>query len=342
MIKIKKSGDLLKENVDALVNTVNCVGIMGKGVALQFKMAFPDNFTTYKKACDNKEVQIGEMFICKMGKLFNPKYIINFPTKKHWKEKSRIEYIQKGLEDLTNKTKELNIRSIAIPPLGTGSGGLDWADVKPLIESKLRKLSDVQVILFAPSKSPEANKLKIETKKPKMTQGRAFLISLLENYKKAGYKTTLLEIQKLMYFLQESGVKLRLQYEKARYGPYANNLHHVLQIIERHYIKGYGDRTYSSQISILPEGIEKAHEYMKEHPQALGNFKKVLDLIEGFETPYGLELLSTVHWTIKKEKICEIRKILRSIQNWNPRKKWLFSIIHIQVAKQRLEEKKFT
>ena len=341
MIKIKKSGDLLKENVDALVNTVNCVGIMGKGVALQFKMAFPDNFNAYKKACDNKEVSIGKMFIYKMDKLFYPKFIINFPTKTHWKEKSKIEYVKKGLEDLTKKTKELNIRSIAIPPLGTGSGGLDWVDVKSIIENKLRELNDVHIVLFAPSKSPEADKLRIETRKPRMTQGRAFLVSLLENYKKAGYKITFLEIQKLMYFLQESGEDLRLRYEKAMYGPFANNLHHVLQIIERHYIKGYGDRTYSSQISLLPEGIKKAHEYMKEHPLELENYKKVLDLIEGFETPYGLELLSTVHWTMKKEKIYELRKIFRSVQSWNLRKKWLFNVNHIQVAKERLEEKEF-
>ena len=232
MITIKQKGDLLKEKVQAYVNTVNCVGIMGKGIALQFKMTYPDNYKQYKKACDKGEVRPGKMFITQINDIFEPKFVINFPTKTHWKAKSKLEYIEKGLTDLVKEITKKNIKSIVIPPLGCGQGGLNWNEVRPLIEDRLSALEDVDVILYAPSKSPEPDKIKIATQKPKITPGRAALIVLLKNYKEVGYKITMLEIQKLMYFLQAAGENLRLRYRKAKYGPYADNLHHVLQAIE--------------------------------------------------------------------------------------------------------------
>jgi len=337
MISIKKRGNLLQENVDALVNTVNCVGVMGKGIALQFKMMFPQNFNEYKRACERNEVKPCKMFIFDRGRLFGPRFIINFPTKVHWKDKSKIEYIKCGLADLIYNIQKLEIKSIAIPPLGSGSGGLEWSEVKPLIIEKMELLRDIKVIVYEPSRSPKPEEIKVSTKKPKMTFGRAALILLLQSYREIGYGLTQLEIQKLMYFLQEAGEPLQLKFEKAKYGPYANNLHHVLQAIENHYIKGYGDRTYESQIHFLPEGIEKADLYWKENPHKLSNFIKVKQLIEGFETPYGLELLATVHWIIKSEGIKNTNEIYEFIQNWTPRKKQLFSIDHIKLAIKRLE-----
>lgn len=341
MIEIRPKGDLLKEPVDALVNTVNCVGVMGKGIALQFKMAFPENFKVYKKACDNKKIQIGKVFVTETGKLFQPKYIINFPTKVHWKEKSKLEYIQKGLDDLIEKIKDIKIKSIALPPLGCGNGGLNWKDVKNIMVQSLKKLDDVKVILFTPSGSPSAKVMKIGTRKPKITPGRAALIGLLKNYKQVGYEITHLEIQKLMYFLQAAGEPLRLIFKKHKYGPYANELHHVLQSIEGHFIKGYGDRTQKIQISLLSEGIKQAEEFLPQHKDTLERFHRVWELIEGFETPYGLELLATVHWTIEKDNIKNLTEIVQSIQTGNPRKKNLFGLKHIQIAKKRLEEKHF-
>jgi len=341
MIEIKKQGDLLQETVDALVNTVNCVGIMGKGIALQFKMAFPKNFEAYEKACNKEEIKIGKVFVTESQELFQPKYIINFPTKMHWKEKSKLEYIEKGMDDLIDKIKELKIKSIALPPLGCGNGGLNWQNVKRIMLQKLEKLTDVKVILFAPSSSPMAKAMKIGTEKPNMTPGRAALIGLLKNYKQVGYEITNLEIQKLMYFLQVAGEPLRLKFEKQKYGPYTNQLHHVLQHMEGHFIKGYGDRTNKILISLLPEGIKQAEEYLPQHQETLERFHRVWELIDGFETPYGLELLSTVHWTIAQEKICNLDNIIQSIRTWNPRKKELFNTNHIQIAKKRLEEKQF-
>lgn len=145
-----KQGNLLEEDAEAIVNTVNCVGVMGKGIALQFKQAFPENFQQYKKACNAKEVQPGRMFTVPTGKLFNPKYIINFPTKRHWRDKSKIEDIQTGLKALVAEVQQLGITSIAIPALGCGNGGLDWVEVKPLIESAFVELPEVRAMIFEP------------------------------------------------------------------------------------------------------------------------------------------------------------------------------------------------
>lgn len=144
-------GNLLKADAQALVNAVNCVGVMGKGIALQFKEAYPENFSAYAKACRDSEVQPGKMFIVPTKCLSNPKYIINFPTKRHWKGKSKIEDVSAGLEALIADVQKLEIKSITIPPLGCGLGGLDWSDVRPLIEQAFLKVPSVRVLVFEPA-----------------------------------------------------------------------------------------------------------------------------------------------------------------------------------------------
>lgn len=143
-------GDLLRADAEALVNPVNCVGVMGRGLAAQFKRAFPANFEGYEKACDRGEVVPGRMFVTQTEELTGPRLIVNFPTKRHWRAKSRIEDVQSGLEALATEVRERGIRSIAIPPLGCGLGGLDWAEVRPLIERAFEPLPDVRVLLFEP------------------------------------------------------------------------------------------------------------------------------------------------------------------------------------------------
>ncbi len=145
-----KCGDMLGEDVEALVNAVNCVGVMGAGIALQFKKAFPENFKAYRKACGKQEVQPGRMFVFAMKELNNPRYIINFPTKRHWREKSCMEDIEAGLQALAAEIRKYGIRSIAIPPLGCGLGGLSWLALKPCIEVAMRPFTDVRTILYAP------------------------------------------------------------------------------------------------------------------------------------------------------------------------------------------------
>jgi len=295
MIEFTK-GNLLEADVEALVNTVNTVGVMGKGIALQFRQAFPENYEAYRKACKRGEVKIGKMFVVATGRLTNPRYVINFPTERHWRNKSRLEDIKKGLEDLVRVVKEKDIRSIAIPPLGCGFGGLRWEEVRPLIVKAFESLPDVQVLIYEPYQAPAADQMKIATKRPRLTKGRAALIVLIDRYAIPGYRLTHLEIQKLAYFFQCAGELLRLNYVKHKYGPYAENLHFVLQRLEGHYLRGYGDRSRRAEIYFLPGAKEEAEAFLQSYPETLQRIDRVARLIYGFETPYGMELLATVHW----------------------------------------------
>ena len=339
MIEIQQ-GNLLKVNAEALVNTVNCVGVMGKGIALQFKQAYHDNFRQYAKACRASEVMLGQMFVVSTDNLFNPRYIINFPTKRHWKGKSKIEDIKSGLTALIQEIKQLGITSIAVPPLGCGNGGLSWKTVKPLIESAFLELPNVQVLLFEPQGTPEADTMQVATEKPQMTRARALFVRLLELYGIPGYRLTMLEIQKLAYFLQITGEPLRLQYIKEKYGPYANNLNHVLQKLEGHYIRGYGDRSREAQIYVLPDGEIAARNFLENAPDAIERLERVSNLINGFETPYGMELLATVHWVVRenREAAEDSERAIELVREWNIRKSELFKPQHIRKAWQRLHE----
>lgn len=348
MIEIKQ-GNLLTEPAQALVNTVNCVGVMGKGIALQFKQAYPENFRQYEKACRAGQVQPGQVFTVATDNLFNPLYIINFPTKRHWKGKSKLEDIKTGLVALVAQVQQLNITSIAIPPLGCGNGGLDWSEVKPLIESAFAALPDVHVIIFEPSGAPAVETMPVASKKPNMTRARALFIRLLELYGIPGYELTKLEIQKLAYFLQVAGEPLRLEYVKHKYGPYAHNLNHVLKHIEGHYIRGYGDGTAkaeSAEIYVLPAGREAAQSFLANDPSAQERLERVSNLINGFETPYGMELLATVHWvgTQETNPVQDSEQTIELVYSWSDglrpivdeRKRTIFKPQHIRKAWQRL------
>lgn len=332
-------GNILKADAEALVNTVNCVGVMGKGIALQFKKAFPDNFKAYEKACRNKEVQIGKMFIQETGSVLNPRFIINFPTKRHWKNKSRYEDIEAGLRALVEDVKRLGISSIAIPPLGSGLGGLDWNRVKLMIEQAFSSLPDVTVLLYEPKGAPAAQTMPVGTTRPRMTEARALFIKLMQQYKQFGYSLTLLEIQKLAYFLQASGQKLRLNYVKHIYGPYAHNLNKVIEVLEGHYIKGYGDTQEPNvKIELLPNAVEDADAFLEKHTEEIQRLNRVSRLVEGFETPYGMELLASVHWLAAHENATSSDDAVKAIQKWSARKRKLFKADHIRIAWKRLEE----
>jgi O-acetyl-ADP-ribose deacetylase (regulator of RNase III) len=334
-------GDLLKAEVDALVNTVNTVGIMGKGIALQFKQAFPKNFKEYERACKRKDVKLGKMFVVKMNDMFQPRYIINFPTKNHWKGKAKIEDIQEGLFDLARVIKKEGIHSIAVPPLGCGNGGLDWNDVQSLIETRLKSIPDVKILVYPPQDAPRPETMKVATEPPSWTSARAAVVALLGAYIVPGYRLSMLEVQKLAYFLQESGESLQLKFEKAQYGPYANNLKHLLQRIDQHFIVGYGDGTSGNLISVKPNALNEAREVLQDKRETLQRLDSVTKLIRGFETPYGLELLSSVHWVIKESPTISnnIESVTKAIHSWNKHKKETFVPRHIQVAWRRLKDR---
>ncbi len=341
MIKYK-NGDILKEDAEALINTVNCVGVMGRGIALQFKKAFPENFKNYAAACKRKEVQAGRMFVYETGLTLNPRYIINFPTKRHWRGKSRMDDIKAGLKALVEVIHQYNIQSIAIPPLGSGLGGLDWADVKPRIETALKQLTEVQVIIYEPVGAPQADNMTHNRRHPVMTAGRAALVELINRYLNGLLDpfVTLLEVHKLMYFMQEAGEPLRLKYQQAHYGPYAENLRHVFNAIEGHLISGYADGgdAPDKQLKLEPGAIRNATAFLKQHEQTRKRFEKVAELVEGFESPFGMELLSTVHWVIKNENVHSLEDAVKHTYAWNARKRQ-FTQRQIAVATARLVKK---
>ncbi len=320
-----QTGDIIAEDAEALVNTVNCVGIMGRGIALQFKNAFPDNFKAYEAACNRGEVQPGRMFVFETGLLTYPRYIINFPTKRHWRGKSRLSDIEAGLDALASEIKSRGIRSVAIPPLGSGLGGLQWNDVRQRIERALSALSDVGIVVFEPRGAPDAREMVPSREVPNMTPGRAALVGLIHRYL-AGLMdpfVTLLEVHKLMYLMQESGEPLNLSYTKAIYGPYAENLRHVLQAIEGHFVTGYADGgdTPDKQLELVPGAVPDASTFLEDNASTRARLDRVADLVEGFETPFGLELLSTVHWVVTQEGAKTVDGVLAQTYAWGDRKR---------------------
>lgn len=332
-------GNLLEANAEALVNTVNCVGQMGKGIALQFKQAFPVNCQLYEAACKRGEVVPGQMFIYDNGDIANPRFIINFPTKQHWRGNSRLEDIAAGLQALVADVRRLGIRSIAVPPLGCGLGGLDWNVVRPLIEQAFAPLPEVRVLLFAPTGTPAAKSMPVRTDRPKLTQARALFLKLMADYQPLDGELTLLEVQKLTYFLQAAGEPLRLNYEAGHYGPYAPNLNKVLQTLEGHYIRGFGDNPAPGRvIELVGDAPTLAEQWLQQADESLARLRRVAELVEGFETPYGLELLSTVHWVAhrggpKHEAPATCADAAyEHIRRWNRRKENLFTREHIGVA----------
>lgn len=323
------SGDILKDDSEAVVNTVNCVGVMGRGIALQFKNAWPENFKAYAAACKRGEVQPGRMFLFETGLLTPPRYIINFPTKRHWRGKSRIEDIEIGLTVLAEMIRVNNIRSIAVPPLGSGLGGLEWMEVRARIEDALQTLVDVRVRVYEPKGAPASDVMTHHREVPAMTAGRAALVELMHRYLFGLLDpfVTLLEVHKLMYFMQEAGEPLRLNFHPAPYGPYAENLRHVLRAIEGHLLAGYADGgdAPAKQLTLVPGAIEDASAFLARHADTHARFDQVATLVEGFESPFGLELLSTVHWVLKHEPKHEPVRTLDDVvactYAWNPRKR---------------------
>ncbi|WP_456326829.1 type II toxin-antitoxin system antitoxin DNA ADP-ribosyl glycohydrolase DarG [Palaeococcus sp. (in: euryarchaeotes)] len=285
MIEYKK-GNILEADVEALVNSVNCVGVMGRGIALQFKNAWPENFKAYAAACRRGEVKPGKMFVFETGYLTNPRYIINFPTKRHWRGKSRIQDIEAGLRALAEEIKHRGIRSIALPPLGCGLGGLNWNEVHGLIEQILGGLTDVKIIVFEPGKTPPLPKSVRREEVPEMTVGRAVLIGLTDRY----IKGHLVQPKKI--------------------------------------------------IELVPGAVDDAQKVLDKQPETKERFERVSRLVEGFESPHGLELLATVHWIATREAPLTTDDLTNKFYSWAERKRQ-FTSRQILLAARVLKEKRW-
>ena len=351
MIKFEQ-GNLLDAKTEALVNTVNTVGVMGKGIALMFKDAFPANFRAYSDACKSKEVEVGRMFVTENAALDGPRWLINFPTKQHWRNPSKLEWVINGLKDLKTVLIAEGIKSIAMPPLGCGNGGLDWAVVRPEIERILGELQDVNIIVFEPT-SKYQNVAK-RSGVNELTPARALLAEMVRRYWVLGIECTYLEVQKLCWFLERSireiGIDnpLELQFKADRYGPYSDKLRHLLDNLDGSYLhcdKRLSDAGPTDTIWFDIERQAFVDLYLKQEGRLplLKVLERTSERIDGFESPLGMELLATVDWLIQREKCTPtVEGIRAGLANWPAgpqaasRKLHLFNERFIELALNKL------
>jgi O-acetyl-ADP-ribose deacetylase (regulator of RNase III) len=323
-------GNLLRDNAQALVNTVNTVGVMGKGLALQFKRAYPDVFATYVAGCRAGEVKPGRIFPVAIP---DGRWVLNFPTKRHWKQPSRIEDIEAGLDDLVRLVGELGLRSIAVPPLGCGNGGLAWATVRLLIVDKLQGL-DVDVRLYGPE-TPAAEDMVPAPQKPLLDRRLAILLGALDRYINESFslgisearRASLLEVHKIAYFLQVVGLPLQLKFDKGRYGPYSPELDRRLAVIEGHYLIGFGDGTGGARadLKLAPGAAEAAELKLAGDEHFSHAWQRISQATLGYNYPEGMELLASVHHLAMVDGgINEPDIVATEMATWNERKRRLF------------------
>lgn len=335
-------GNLLDADAQALVNTVNTVGVMGKGIALQFKERFPSNYKIYSDACKKGFVVVGKMLVVQESTLEGSKVIVNFPTKEEWYKKSQYRFIEEGLKNLVEIIRENEIKSIAIPPLGCGNGGLKWEKIKPLMEYYLSNV-DADVQIFEPNDAiREVLQKETRNKKASLNPARAMLLYALFKYERLGERASLFAANKLAYFLQKSGEPLRLDFIPHIYGPYAHSLEKVLYSLNGVYLKGM------EQMDIRPfeplqlnyKKYDEIEEYIKSNlsPEQVIRLQNLFKVIEGFETTLSLEILSSIHFLIDEKPSMSEKEVFEKIQNWNSRKKSLISQEHVFIALEHLQD----
>jgi O-acetyl-ADP-ribose deacetylase (regulator of RNase III) len=319
-------GNLLDAKTEALVNTVNTVGVMGKGIALMFKEAFPENLRAYVAACKSKEIKIGHVFVTERKDwVSGPRWIINFPTKQHWRNPSKIEWIEAGLHDLKDFIVRNNVRSIALPPLGSGNGGLNWQNVRPLIESVLGSLNSVEIVVYEPTMRYQnvAKRHGLE----KLTPARALIAELVRRYSVVGLECTLLEIQKLAYFVERKLIflnidnPLKLEFHANKFGPYAPKLSHLLNELDGSYLhceKRIADAGPLDSIWFEESKKERVAVFLSsEAKNYLPALEATTRTIDGFESPLGMELLGTVDWLLNHDRIgCTVEEVRASLGMW--------------------------
>lgn len=336
-------GNLLEAKTQALVNTVNTVGVMGKGIALQFKDAFPENFRRYASACRNKTFNIGDLLVVKEHNLEGEKIIINFPTKTEWFKKSQYDYIEQGLKKLAQVIEEYQITSIAIPPLGCGNGGLKWEKVKPMIEKYLGHLAGVDIQVFEPNEAvKELLKKQDAEKEVKLTPARAMLLYAMFYYDLSGENTSLFVANKLAYFLQRLGETSlnKLKFQASHYGPYSVGVQHVLHAMNGKYVRGLEQMNLKSfePLELQYDKFEELKVYVRKEfsQEQRGRLSSLVKLIDGFESALSLEILATVDFVRKENPGIDRDGMITKIYDWSERKRTLFLPKYIDIATKHL------
>lgn len=321
-----KTGNLLDSPAQALVNTVNELGVMGKGIALQFKETFPASAADYEEAARAERVNVGRMLVTLSGSLQGPRWIIHFPTKKHWRHPSRIEWIRAGLADLANVIQREGIESIALPPLGCGNGGLDWPRVRAEIELALGGLPDVEVTVYEPTdvyyNAPK------RTGVEELTPARALIAELVRRYSVLGFECSLIEVQKLAWFASRAmdslGIDdpLKLRFEAHRYGPYDDRLRHLLEALDGSYLhceRRLADARPLDVIRFDDAKRDAVAAYLRSEDGAscLAAIEMTEEVMDGFESPFGMELLATVDWLVQREATQpNVEALRKAIARW--------------------------
>ena len=337
MIRYVK-GNLFESNAEALVNTVNTVGVMGKGIALQFREAFPENYRIYRNICRKKELHIGEVLVVEDSNLMlGHKLIVNFPTKKHWKFPSEYLYIELGLAALRKEIINRNIRSIAIPPLGSHNGGLDWFRVKHMIVTALSDL-DCDIFLYEPS---EVIVEKMKSERVKLTPARAMLLMMFNDININGEFASVFAAEKLIYFMQRFGAKdyFKIDFKPYYYGPYSGGkVAHVLYHMNGSYIKGMGgmENRPFDYIWMIDGADQEASAFIDGYKD--NSLRLICDktkrFLRGYYSNYSLELLSTVDYLLenvqslknwRNDDVDNVLDVLAlEIQKWSKRKEKMF------------------
>lgn len=320
------TGDIFASDAQALVNTVNTDGIMGKGIALQFKKAYPNNYKLYKDACKENKIDIGQLFIAEdYNASSGSKLIINFPTKKSWRKPSEYKFIESGLDDLVIMIKKYKIKSIAIPPLGAGNGGLEWERVKKIIENKLENL-DIDIFVFEPNAIIKEH---LKTERIKLTDARALLLYVLFDLVKNGEYVSEFSSEKVCYFLQRFGGEkyFKLKFEPNFYGPYSGKVRFVLNILNGSYLTGYSDinKKPFEPLSLISDGYSDVKKHVESNNELLRVAKRTTSFLSGFYSEFSLELLSSLDYLSREYKTDDLNFLTNKLESWSNRKRSLFS-----------------
>lgn len=342
------TGNIFDSPAQAIVNTVNTQGVMGKGLALQFKEAYPKNYELYRKACKRGEVVTGRMFITEEegGLLGRPRIIVNFPTKRAWRDPSEYSYIEEGLDDLSREIAARRITSIAMPQLGTNNGGLSWPVVKKMMEDALGGL-DCDVTIFEPG-SAQVERTRAE--KVRLTPVRAMLLRVLADMEAEMEPVSEFAAEKVCYFLQRMGGAdvFKLSFEKGIYGPYSGKARHILHQLNGSYVMGMTTMSLHpfDEIWLTPDAAAAADMFLQTaEPRFRELTERVMALLSGFYMNYLLELLATVDFIVSHNDTRAmtddeiVEAVSFSLGDWSWRKSRLFNDGgHIRLALGRLRE----